>query len=90
MAVFVRFLQREFDVVRVKNRFGHDTVEKVTRAEFSESIDYSVAEARKSSCRFLKMQITAEHLSNLLEFLECFVMITKPTMLAWCGLDPKA
>ena len=29
MAVFVRFLQKEFDVVRVKNRFNHDTVEKV-------------------------------------------------------------
>ena len=29
MAVFVRFLQKEFDVVRVKNRFSHDTVEKV-------------------------------------------------------------
>merc|ERR1712072_734730 len=37
-AVFVRFLQKEFDVVRVKNRFSQDTVEKVTverlQAEF--------------------------------------------------------
>merc|ERR1719352_1674108 len=38
MAVFVRFLQKEFTVVRVKNRFAHDSVEKVTverlQAEF--------------------------------------------------------
>merc|ERR1719352_1368347 len=38
MAVFVRFLQKEFTVVRVKNRFAHDNVEKVTverlQAEF--------------------------------------------------------
>merc|ERR1719248_293125 len=30
MACFVRFLQKEFTVVRVKNRFAHDNVERVT------------------------------------------------------------
>merc|ERR1719399_1621570 len=52
MAVFVRFLQREFDVVRVKNRFGHDTVEKVTverlQAEFY-AADVSQEDAESSA-----------------------------------------
>ena len=42
MAVFVAYLRKEFQVVRVKNRFEHDEVEKV-------SVERLQAESRKSA-----------------------------------------
>merc|ERR1719235_1996470 len=70
MAVMLAFLLREFDVVRVKNRFEDDVVEQVSaerlQAEFyaAETLDDSEKEEKKSKSSESKVSESSERKSE--------------------------
>merc|ERR1719235_2628677 len=70
MAVMLAFLLREFDVVRVKNRFEDDVVEEVSaerlQAEFyaAETLDDSEKEEKKSKSSESKVSESSERKSE--------------------------